>query len=149
MKKRGVIPTLLLSMMVVFSLSFFTWAADPIKIGVVGPMQFTQGEGHWNGATMAAEEINKAGGISVKGTKRPLEVIKVDSNEFLSIPDATNAMELAISKYKVDFLVGGFRTEAVLVMQDIAMDNKKIFMGCGAAHPELCERVTKDYDRYK
>jgi branched-chain amino acid transport system substrate-binding protein len=122
---------------------------DAIKIGVVGPMQFTQGEGHWNGATMAAEEINKAGGISVKGTKRPIEVIKVDTNEFLSIPDATNAVELAISKHKVDFLVGGFRTEAVLVMQDIAMDNKKIFMGCGAAHPELCERVTKNYDRYK
>ena len=35
------------------------------------------------------------------------------------------------------------------MMQDIAMDNKKIFIGCGAAHPELCERVTKDYDRYK
>ena len=34
-------------------------------------------------------------------------------------------------------------------MQDIAMDNKKIFIGCGAAHPELCERVTKDYNRYK
>jgi branched-chain amino acid transport system substrate-binding protein len=112
-------------------------------------MKFTQGEGHWNGATMAAEEINKAGGISVKGTKRPIELVKVDSNEFLSIPDATNAMELAISKDKCDFVMGGFRTEAVLVMQDIAMDNKKIFMGCGAAHPELCQRVTKDYDRYK
>ena len=34
------------------------WGADVIKIGVIGPMQFTQGEGHWNGATMAADEIN-------------------------------------------------------------------------------------------
>src|SRR5271157_5930969 len=34
-------------------------------------------------------------------------------------------------------------------MQDMAMDNKKIFIGCGAAHPELCDRVTKDYNRYK
>ncbi|MEW6348441.1 MAG: ABC transporter substrate-binding protein [Thermodesulfobacteriota bacterium] len=125
------------------------YAADPIKIGVVGPMQFTQGEGHWNGATLAAEEINKEGGISVKGTKRPIELVKVDSNEFLSIPDATNAMELAISRHRVDFVVGGFRTEAVLVMQDIAMDNKKIFIGCGAAHPELCGRVAKEYNRYK
>jgi branched-chain amino acid transport system substrate-binding protein len=49
----------------------------------------------------------------------------------------------------VDFVVGGFRTEAVLAMQDIAMDNKKIFIGCGAAHPELCLRVAKDYNRYK
>lgn len=149
MKRSSVFGTVILALTLVVAVGLYAWAADPIKIGVIGPMQFTQGEGHWNGATMAAEEINKAGGISLKGTKRPVEVIKVDSNEFLSIPDATNAVELAISKHKVDFLVGGFRTEAVLVMQDIAMDNKKIFMGCGAAHPELCERVTKDYDRYK
>ncbi len=124
-------------------------AADPIKIGVLGPMAFTQGEGHWNGASMAAEEINAAGGIKVGGVSRPIELVKVDTNEFLSIPDATNAAEMAVSRHKVDFMVGGFRTEAVLVMQDIAMDAKKIFIGCGAAHPELCTRVTKDYDRYK
>jgi branched-chain amino acid transport system substrate-binding protein len=34
-------------------------------------------------------------------------------------------------------------------MQDIAMDYKKIFIGCGAAHPELCIRVAEDYDTYK
>ena len=54
-----------------------------------------------------------------------------------------------LTRDKVDFIVGGFRTEAVLAMQDIAMDYKKIFIGCGAAHPELCERVAKDYKRYK
>lgn len=124
-------------------------AAEPIKIGVLGPMAFTQGEGHWNGASLAAEEINAAGGVSLAGVKRPIELVKVDTNEFLSIPDATNATEMAISRHKVDFLVGGFRTEAVLVMQDIAMDAKKVFIGCGAAHPELCAKVTKDYGRYK
>jgi branched-chain amino acid transport system substrate-binding protein len=36
-----------------------------------------------------------------------------------------------------------------MAMQDIAMDYKKIFMGAGAAHPELCTRVAKDYNRYK
>ena len=149
MKRSSVLGTVFLAVTLCCAMSFYAWGADPIKIGIIGPMQFTQGEGHWNGATMAAEEINKAGGISVKGTKRPIELIKVDSNEFLSIPDATNAVELAISRHKVDFLLGGFRTEAVLVMQDIAMDNKKIFIGCGAAHPELCDRVTKDYNRYK
>jgi len=149
MKKIDVCRCILLGTMMVFSLSSFAWAADPIKIGIIGPMQFTQGEGMWNGATMAAEEINKEGGITVKGVKRPVEIVKVDSNEFLSVPDATNAMELAVSRYKVDFLAGGFRTEAMLPMQDIAMDNKKIFFGCGCSFPGLCERVTKDYDRYK
>jgi branched-chain amino acid transport system substrate-binding protein len=63
--------------------------------------------------------------------------------------DATNAMERLMTRDKVDFVVGGFRSEAVLAMQDIAMDYKKIFIGCGAAHPELCTRVAKDYETYK
>ncbi len=133
----------------VMTIGSHAWGADVIKIGVIGPMQFTQGEGHWNGATLAAEEINAKGGIQVGNEWLPVKLVKVDSNEFLSVPDATNAMELAIARHKVDFLVGGFRTEAVLVMQDIAMDNKKIFIGCGAAHPKLCSRVKENYDRYK
>jgi branched-chain amino acid transport system substrate-binding protein len=149
MKKRHVVWSVLAAVCLVVSIGFPAWGADVIKIGVIGPMQFTQGEGHWNGAKMAAEEINAKGGVQVGDKKLPIELVKVDSNEFVSLPDATNAVELATSRYKVNFLVGGFRTEAVLVMQDIAMDNKTIFIGCGAAHPKLCGRVKEDYDRYK
>jgi len=123
--------------------------ADVIKIGVIGPMNFMQGQSQWNGAQMAAEEINAAGGVKVDGKAHQIVLVKADTNEFLSIIDATNAMERAVTFDKVDFLVGGFRTEAVLAMQDIAMDHHKIFIGCGAAHPELCHRVARDYDRYK
>ena len=125
------------------------WGADVIKIGVIGPMNFVQGKGHWNGATMAAEELNAKGGIQVGNKKMKVKLIKADSNEFLSITDATNAMERIITRNKVDFIVGGFRSEAVLAMQDIAMDYKKIFIDCGAAHPELCLKVGKNYKRYK
>lgn len=125
------------------------WAKDTIKVGVIGPMNFVQGKGHWNGALMAAEEINAAGGIKVGPKKMKIELVKADSNEFLNVTDATNAMERLVSYDKVDFILGGFRTEAVLAMQDIAMDYKKIFIGCGAAHPELCTRVANDYKRYK
>jgi branched-chain amino acid transport system substrate-binding protein len=124
-------------------------ATDVIKIGVIGPMNFVQGKGHWNGATMAAEEINAKGGVKVGKKKMKIELVKADSNEFLNITDATNAMERLMTQDKVDFVVGGFRTEAVLAMQDIAMDYKKIFIDCGAASPELCEKVAKDYKRYK
>ncbi len=120
-----------------------------IKIGVIGPMTFIQGEQHWYGAKMAADEINEAGGIVVGNVTMPIELVQFDSNEMLSVPDAATAMEKAVTVDKVDFLVGGFRTEAVLPMQDIAMDNHKIFLGCGAAHPDLCVRVAEDYDRYK
>ena len=36
---------------------------EVVRIAVVGPMAFIQGEQHWMGAEMAAEEINEAGGI--------------------------------------------------------------------------------------
>jgi branched-chain amino acid transport system substrate-binding protein len=124
-------------------------AADVIKIGVIGPMNFMQGKGHWDGATLAAEEINAKGGLQVGQKKMKVVLVKADSNEFMSITDATNAMERLMTQDKVDFVVGGFRTEAVFAMQDIAMDYKKLFLGCGAAHPELCEKVGKDYKRYK
>jgi branched-chain amino acid transport system substrate-binding protein len=133
----------------VMTFCYPVWGAETIKIGVIGPMQFMQGKGHWNGAVMAAEEINARGGVKVGDKKMKIELVKADSNEFLNVTDAANAMELLMSRDRVDFVVGGFRSEAVLAMQDIAMDYKKIFIGCGAAHPELCMRVAKDYDTYK
>jgi branched-chain amino acid transport system substrate-binding protein len=149
MKKFKSLSVILLVSFAVMAFYFPAWGAKTIKIGVIGPMQFVQGKGHWNGAVMAAEEINARGGVKVGDKKMKIELVKADSNEFLNVTDATNAMELLMTREKVDFVVGGFRSEAVLAMQDIAMDYKKIFIGCGAAHPELCTRVAKDYDTYK
>src|SRR5215470_16881147 len=124
-------------------------AQDSIKIAVLGPMAFAQGENAWAGAEMARDEINKQGGIALGGKKRKIDLVRVDTNEIQSVPDATNAMERAISREKADFIVGGFRSEAVLAMQEVAMDNKKIFLGTGAADAKLGANVEKNYDRYK
>ncbi len=124
-------------------------AQETIKIGVLGPMAFIQGEHHWAGAELARDEINAAGGIQVGGKPRKIELVRVDTNEIQSVPDATNAMERAITRDKVDYVIGGFRSEAVLAMQEIAMDYKKLFLGCGAADAKLGQNVAKDYARYK
>ena len=123
--------------------------AQNIKIGIIGPMGFIQGEYHWAGAEMARDEINKAGGIRVGNARRMIEIVKADSNEMTSVPDATNAMERIITRDKVDFVVGGFRSEAVLAMQEVAMDNKKIFIGTGSTLSKLGQNVAADYNRYK
>jgi branched-chain amino acid transport system substrate-binding protein len=149
MKKTSFLLSILLVLLLVMAVSPAAWGAKVIKIGVIGPMNFVQGKGHWNGATMAAEEINARGGLWVGKKQMKVELVKADSNEFLSVTDATNAMELLLTRHKVDFIVGGFRTEAVLAMQDMAMDYKKIFLGCGAATDEICTRVAKDYNTYK
>src|SRR5712692_5208860 len=131
------------------ALSSAALAQGTIKIAILGPMAFVQGENHLAGAEMARDEINKAGGINVGGKRMQIELIRADTNEIQSVPDATNAIERVITRDKADFLVGGFRSEAVLAMQEVAADNKKLFLGAGAAHSKLGLNVEQNYDRYK
>jgi len=149
MKRPMILMTALMAFLLVMGIGFPALGADTIKVGVIGPMQFVQGKHHWNGALMAQDEINSAGGVKIGDRKFKIEVVKADSNEILSPTDASNAMELLITREKVNFVVGGFRTESVLAMQDVAMDYRTIFLGCGAATKVLCDRVGENYDRYK
>lgn len=123
--------------------------ANEIKIGVIGPMDYIQGEHHWAGAQMAAEEINAAGGISVGNETYQIKLVQIDSNEIISPTDAVTAMERLITVDEVDFVVGGFRSESVIAMQEKAMEYGMIFLGCGASDNLLCENVADDYEKYK
>ncbi len=134
---------------IIFAAAPAALAQGTIKIAILGPMAFIQGEHHWAGAEMARDDINKAGGITVGGRKLMVELVRADTNEMTSVPDAQSAVERVITRDRVDFLIGGFRSEAVLAMQEVAMDHKKLFLGAGAGHDELGIRVEKDYNRYK
>lgn len=123
--------------------------AKELRIGIVGPMEFIQGEHHWAGATMAAAEVNAAGGIKVGNDTYTVTLVKVETNEMLSVTDAASAVERAIARDNVQFLIGGFRSEAVVAMQEVAMDEKVIFIGAGPGHPGLNTQVKENYDRYK
>ena len=63
---------------IVLTMCFPAWGRT-IKIGVIGPMQFVQGKGHWAGATLAADEINARGGVQVGSEKMKIELVKADS----------------------------------------------------------------------
>jgi len=123
--------------------------ANEIKIGVIGPMQFQMGQHHWLGATMAADEINDAGGILVGNDTYQIKLVQVDSNELVSVSDASSAAERAITVDNVDFLMGTIRSEAAAAVQEVAMEYQTIFMVCGSSETKLAEKVTEDYDRYK
>ena len=123
--------------------------AKEIKVGVIGPMQFQMGKHHWMGATLAADEINAAGGVKVGDVNYKIKLVQVDSNELVSPLDAATAAERAITVDKVDFLMGTIRSEAALAVQEVAMDNQKIFMVCGSSETKLSKNVTGNYDRYK
>ena len=134
---------------IVFAASVPCWGADTIKIGVIGPMTTGRGKNQWNGAQIAADHINNAGGLKVGNRRMKIELVKADSNEYASLEDAKKAMKQLLLRDKVDFVTGAASSEAALAMQDIAMKNKTIFIGAGAAHPALCQRVAENYDRYK
>ena len=65
--------------------------AQTIRIAILGPMAFVQGENHWAGAEMARDEINKAGGINVGGTRMQVELIRADTNAAASFECAAPA----------------------------------------------------------
>jgi branched-chain amino acid transport system substrate-binding protein len=123
--------------------------AKEIKIGVIGPMQFQMGKHHWMGATLAADEINEAGGITVGDETYQIKLVQVDSNELVSPPDAASAAERAITVDNVDFLIGTIRSEGALAVQEVAMDYQKIFLVCGSSETKMSDKVAADYARYK
>jgi branched-chain amino acid transport system substrate-binding protein len=124
-------------------------AENVIKVGIVGPMTFPEGEHQWMGAQLGAKKVNDGGGIKIGDKTYMIQLIKADSNEILSTTDAAAAMEKLITVDKADFVYGGFRTEAVFPMQEVAMNYKKIFFDYGAATAALCGKVNENYDRYK
>jgi branched-chain amino acid transport system substrate-binding protein len=136
-------------LVLVLAASFLAAPAAPseVRIGVPGPMKAPQGDNIWRGAVLAQEEINKAGGVNIKGVKTLIKLVKIDTNELLSVSDAVVAVERAAND--VDFYVGMSRSESTLAMQDVIVKYKKIIVDCGAVHPELTMRVARDYNKYK
>jgi len=121
-----------------------------ITIAVTGPMTDLQGQNHWDGAQMARDEINAAGGVDVGGTMYDIKLVQVETKESTEGEDgSTGTANLQAVIDDVDFCVGGFRTEVVSVYRDVAMDAEKIFMNCGAATGSLQFSVVTDYDEYK
>jgi branched-chain amino acid transport system substrate-binding protein len=140
---------LLIASLVMTAVSCEEEEENELKVGVIGPMQFQMGEHHWLGATMAADEINAAGGIQVGEESYDIVLVQVDSNELVSVPDAASAAEEAISVDNVDVLIGTIRSEAALAVQEVAMDYETIFMVCGSSLVAMADKVAEDYDRYK
>jgi len=111
-------------------------ATPKVVIAICGPMSNVQGIHMWNGATMAEAEINALNGgkgIDIGGTYYQIDVIKINTNEISSPESAGPAMEAAITTKDAQFVVGGFRTEAVLDMVKVARDTTTPFMIAGAA----------------
>jgi branched-chain amino acid transport system substrate-binding protein len=150
------IPMLVLS---VISLNVKVSAAPTIKIGILFPKYLTQGGGGfggsgnggmYDGAQMAAKEINDAGGINVGGTKENIVLDFQDEGALdptLVPPNYNTAISQASMTAMLtggdQFIVGGFRTEsttaalATLQSWNTGGNTPVPFWICGAATGSL------------
>ena len=123
-----------------------------IRIGVAGDTERIQGEGQLNGALLAAEEINTAGGIVIGDKTYYIGITYENTDEANPILDAAKAVaavERLINYRRVQFATGGFRTEALGAYRGLFMENEIIFINTGAAPSSFCQSVLDDYDTYK
>ena len=123
-----------------------------IKFGILGDEGEIQGDGAWEGAYLAAKEINTAGGVVIDGNRYYIGITKEDTDE--SNPNYVTARGIAaaeriINHKNVQFATGGFRTEMLSAYLENFMAAKIPFMGTGAATDLFCENVANDYDTYK
>jgi branched-chain amino acid transport system substrate-binding protein len=96
-------------------------AAPPIKIGLITDltgMAFLLAKDNGDGAKMAVEEINKAGGV----LGRPLELVVRDSALKTDVGIAA-ARELVVDQ-KVNFLLGPVSSAVRLAISDVARQYK-------------------------
>ena len=123
-----------------------------IKLGMIGDTDELQGDANWDGAYMAAEEINTAGGVDVGGETYYFGLTQEDSDEVnpqLVTSRGVTAARKLIYDSKVDFALGGFRSEAVLAYVEEFMAEEIIFIGTGASTDIFCTNVIDDYETYK
>lgn len=127
-------------------------ASQIIRFGALGDLKNIQGQGNYNGAELAATEINQDGGIMVNGSRYYIGLQKEDTDEANPNLDATKGVAAArrIIYYKqAQFIIGGFRTEAALEYDEVAMDEGIPYINTGCATDIFTQKVGWDYDRYK
>jgi hypothetical protein len=100
-----------------------SYAADPIKVGVVTPLSGSYApigkQVRW-GAELAVKEINAAGGV--KG--RPFELLFED--EEANPPVAVRKSEKLLQQDKVDLLTGTVNSGSTLAVGQLAERNNRI-----------------------
>ena len=127
------------------ALSTAAFAADPIKIGVDGP--FTGGSSSMgvsmrDGVRLAAEEINKAGGV----LGRPLQLVERD-DEAKDERGVQIAQEL-VNKERVVAVVGYINTGVALASQRFFQEAKIPVMNNVATGSIITKQFEKESENY-
>jgi len=122
------------------------------KIGILDDMNYISGEHAWDGAMLAAREINEAGGLFINGTYFYLGLVAKNTFEADPVLDISKAMDAAnmmIADYDPHVIMGGFRAEALMAYLEPIMDAKIPFICTGTTGDQFTQNVYDNYARYK
>ena len=149
----GIIITLFLMTATLSAIPLVSSDPGTITIGLVGPMGWIQWDGVKEGAAIAQELINDAGGMGGVDT---LQFVEIDEHAVPTPqPDLGRRDLLAAldAHPDMDIIIGGFRSECVAPMREAAMDyaaanGRPIWLIAGSSTDGLL-KVDEDYERYK
>jgi len=127
----------------VFSIPSMVCGAEILKIGV--PQPLSGGGAPWGvpvdrGVRLAADDINKAGGIRAGGKTYEIEVISEDT-EFLPNVGLA-AFNKLIHQDGVKYIVGPMSSGTEKIVNPITEPNKVIMMHCGGSRPRATDYYT-------
>lgn len=116
---------------------------EPVRIGIIAEESAIGGVGIVNGARLAVDAINAAGGVD----GRKLEIMQYDDHS--SAADAVRAFQRAVSQDKVVAVIGTYISEVALALEPWAARTRVPFITTGAASNEISRHIHEDYDKNK
>jgi len=127
--RLAIVPSVL-----IFGTSQADAAGDPVKIGIVAPMSGTNsryGAYAWEGAQLAAKEINAQGGVQ----GHMIQLIQGDSQ---CVPaEGVSATQRLIRFDHVSAIIGDVCSSVTLAMQPIAESAKVILLNAASSNPDI------------
>ena len=120
-----------------------------INVGIAGELTHLTGSFQMAGAQVAQAIIN-AGGVTIGGVNHQIVLVPIETGEATVDPAGAAGYSAMLDKIDdVHLILGGYRTEAVSTYREVAMDEKVIFIDCGAATEALSQSVVDNYNRYQ
>jgi len=120
-------------------------SSETIKIGLCADLDQPSGKAVWQGAVLAAEQVNAQGGV----LGRNLTIVEEDDdseNPNVDVNFASSAFTKLMTVDEADFIISHMLG---LVYREIASDHRKILFSIADVADELTQGVLDDYDRYK
>ncbi len=133
----------LLPALALLALPLAAAAAEPLKIGVIAENSAIAGIAIPNGAQVAADEINAAGGVD----GRMIEIVAYDDHA--SASDAVRAFQRLASQDKAVAVIATYTSEVALALEPWAGRLKLPTITPGAASDEIGARIHADYGHLK